>query len=363
MISGAADIDPWAAPSPTPAGSPSSPALAGLAAPSGARRPAGPRSGPPSTPSGPPRARAVRGHRRRRWPSSPRRSPPTWAHRSTALRVDGGLTRSALLMQAQADLLSCPVEVSAPPDVTALGVGAVARLGPDPRLDAEAGVRAGVTPSTRPSAGAGSAWRRGRRGHAGPADAVTAAQPTAGRMTPAPASPEGYVRRDRRRRRGGGHGDRPRLARHRLRIALVDASDDVGNRHLQGQHRHPAHRFRRRAGHAGGPPGRARATTSSRPTPPAGIPVERIGALLVAWDDGQLRRLPGLAEKAARNGYPTPGWSPPTSWRRREPHLGPGALGALEVPGESIICPWTTTARVRHPGRARRRPPPPATAG
>src|SRR5262249_57743151 len=27
---------------------------------------------------------------------------------------------------------------------------------------------------------------------------------------------------------------------------------------------------------------------------------------------------------------------------RREPHLGPGALGALEIPGESIICPWTT---------------------
>ncbi len=26
---------------------------------------------------------------------------------------------------------------------------------------------------------------------------------------------------------------------------------------------------------------------------------------------------------------------------RREPHLGPGALGALEVPDEFIICPWT----------------------
>ena len=26
----------------------------------------------------------------------------------------------------------------------------------------------------------------------------------------------------------------------------------------------------------------------------------------------------------------------------REPRLGPGALGALEIPDESIICPWTT---------------------
>ena len=50
----------------------------------------------------------------------------------TTLRVDGGLTRSALLMQTQADLLQLPVEVSALPDVTALGVGAVARLGPRP---------------------------------------------------------------------------------------------------------------------------------------------------------------------------------------------------------------------------------------
>lgn len=47
----------------------------------------------------------------------------------TALRVDGGLTRSALLMQTQADLLQRPVEVSALPDATALGVGALARLG------------------------------------------------------------------------------------------------------------------------------------------------------------------------------------------------------------------------------------------
>ncbi|MFF1957458.1 FGGY family carbohydrate kinase [Streptomyces sp. NPDC058220] len=52
----------------------------------------------------------------------------------TCLRVDGGLTRSALLMQTQADLLQRPVEVSALPDVTALGVGALARLGLDPEL-------------------------------------------------------------------------------------------------------------------------------------------------------------------------------------------------------------------------------------
>ncbi|MFC9930768.1 FGGY family carbohydrate kinase [Streptomyces sp. NPDC127190] len=45
------------------------------------------------------------------------------------LRVDGGLTRSALLMQAQADLLQRPVEVSALADATALGAAALARVG------------------------------------------------------------------------------------------------------------------------------------------------------------------------------------------------------------------------------------------
>ncbi|MEU9089433.1 FGGY family carbohydrate kinase [Streptomyces sp. NPDC048428] len=63
------------------------------------------------------------------------------------LRVDGGLTRSALLMQTQADLLQRPVEVSALPDVTALGAGAVARLGIDPGL-----TLAEAVPAWRPAA-------------------------------------------------------------------------------------------------------------------------------------------------------------------------------------------------------------------
>jgi glycerol kinase len=45
------------------------------------------------------------------------------------LRVDGGLSRSAVLMQAQADLLQVPVERYPSADATALGVAAFARLG------------------------------------------------------------------------------------------------------------------------------------------------------------------------------------------------------------------------------------------
>ena len=53
----------------------------------------------------------------------------------TTLRVDGGLTRSRLLVQAQADLLQVPVEVSRSPDATALGVAALGRLGTGERTD------------------------------------------------------------------------------------------------------------------------------------------------------------------------------------------------------------------------------------
>jgi glycerol kinase len=52
----------------------------------------------------------------------------------TQLRVDGGLTRSRALMQAQADLSQMPVDVYASPHATALGAAALARLALEPGL-------------------------------------------------------------------------------------------------------------------------------------------------------------------------------------------------------------------------------------
>jgi glycerol kinase len=65
-----------------------------------------------------------------------------------ALRVDGGLTGSQLLMQAQADLLQAPVEVHRTPDATAVGAGAFARLGLEPRL----GLAGALGPAEAPAA-------------------------------------------------------------------------------------------------------------------------------------------------------------------------------------------------------------------
>lgn len=73
-----------------------------------------------------------------------------------------------------------------------------------------------------------------------------------------------------------------------------------------------------------------------------GIPVEDTGALLVAWSDEELEALPGLKAKAARNGYDACELVGADEVYRQVPALGPGALGGLTVPGESIICTWTT---------------------
>ena len=60
----------------------------------------------------------------------------------TRLRVDGGLTRSNLLLQTQADLLQAPVEVYPSPHATALGVADFADLGANPNSSAQLGVAA-----------------------------------------------------------------------------------------------------------------------------------------------------------------------------------------------------------------------------
>jgi glycerol kinase len=57
----------------------------------------------------------------------------------TRLRVDGGLTRSRVLLQTQADLLQAPVEVYPSPHATALGVAAFADLGANPLSQAQLG--------------------------------------------------------------------------------------------------------------------------------------------------------------------------------------------------------------------------------
>jgi glycerol-3-phosphate dehydrogenase len=73
-----------------------------------------------------------------------------------------------------------------------------------------------------------------------------------------------------------------------------------------------------------------------------GIPVERSGAVLVAWNEEQRAEFPGIVERAHLNGYRAIAEIGIDELYRREPHLGPGACGALEVPDEGLVCPFTT---------------------
>src|SRR5262245_54419083 len=73
----------------------------------------------------------------------------------------------------------------------------------------------------------------------------------------------------------------------------------------------------------------------------AGIAVERLGALLVAWTEEQLAALPSIVDRARQNGVGDVRLVSPEEVYAREPHLNTGALGGLLVPGESIFCPFS----------------------
>lgn len=131
------------------------------------------------------------------------------------------------------------------------------------------------------------------------------------------------------------------LAGHELSVALVEARDDVGD---------GTSKANTAILHTGfdAKPGTLESELVSRGyrllseyAQPTGIPIERTGAVLVAWDDEQLAALPGLKAKAEQNGYHECEIVDAATVYGMIPALGDGALGGLTVPDESIICTWT----------------------
>ncbi|MEU7296336.1 FAD-dependent oxidoreductase [Streptomyces exfoliatus] len=133
------------------------------------------------------------------------------------------------------------------------------------------------------------------------------------------------------------------LARHPLRVALVEAANDVGDGTSKANTAILHTGFDATPGTLEARLVREGHRLLSAYAGEAGIPLEPLGALLVAWDEEQRAALPRLVEKAERNGHRTTRLLSAAELRVREPHLGPGAQAALEVPGEAVICPWTTT--------------------
>ncbi len=72
-----------------------------------------------------------------------------------------------------------------------------------------------------------------------------------------------------------------------------------------------------------------------------GLPLDRSGAYVVAWDDDQLAALPGILQQAHENGVRDAVLVDVQTLRAAEPQLGPRARGAIHVPGESLVDPWS----------------------
>ncbi|MEU6977712.1 FAD-dependent oxidoreductase [Streptomyces sp. NPDC046371] len=132
------------------------------------------------------------------------------------------------------------------------------------------------------------------------------------------------------------------LARRSLRVALVEASGDIGEGSSKANTAILHTGFDAVPGSLEARLVREGGRMLAAYARETGIPVEPVGALLVAWDEEQLAALPRLAAKAARNGHHGTRFVDAAGLRALEPHLGPGALGALAVPDESVVCPWTT---------------------
>lgn len=71
------------------------------------------------------------------------------------------------------------------------------------------------------------------------------------------------------------------------------------------------------------------------------LPLLETGALVVAWTEGEAAALDGIVALAHRNGVADVRRIDVDELRAREPHLSHRALGAVLVPREHLIDPWS----------------------
>ena len=131
------------------------------------------------------------------------------------------------------------------------------------------------------------------------------------------------------------------LSCYQLKVALVESNPDVG----MGTSKASTAIW-----HTGfdAKPGTLEATLMRRSyalmdkyMPEANIPHERLGAILIAWNQDQLDALPALEKKAHDNGVMDVKIITVDEVYRREPNINKGALGGLLVPGEGILCTFS----------------------
>ena len=72
-----------------------------------------------------------------------------------------------------------------------------------------------------------------------------------------------------------------------------------------------------------------------------GLPLDEIGAYVVAWSDEEVAKLDSILAKAHKNDVTDTKMITADELRRNEPNLAEHAKAAISIPGESIIDPWS----------------------
>ena len=75
--------------------------------------------------------------------------------------------------------------------------------------------------------------------------------------------------------------------------------------------------------------------------PALGLPVGRVGSIMIAWTAEQVETLREELRNAQEDNF-TAEWLDAPALYQREPHLGPEALAGLYVPDECIVDPFST---------------------
>jgi glycerol-3-phosphate dehydrogenase len=89
------------------------------------------------------------------------------------------------------------------------------------------------------------------------------------------------------------------------------------------------------------------------------LPLLETGGLLVAWNEAEEAKLPGISEQARANGVSDATLIDGAELRRREPNLALEARAAVAIPGEHIMDPWSPSLAyvlqgIAHGGEVRR---------
>ncbi|XP_013407595.1 uncharacterized protein LOC106171696 [Lingula anatina] len=79
-----------------------------------------------------------------------------------------------------------------------------------------------------------------------------------------------------------------------------------------------------------------------------GVPYKKVGALLVAWDTEQLKKLPEVVRKSHLTGLGGVRQITQSQLRYLEPNLSHNALGAVIIPDEALVDPWLLPVMLVH---------------